>query len=61
MESLAPLVQRLQAEVPDAKYEAKSLGQLVAQILQFMEDALGINVRFVPLLSCIKPCYVQPY
>ncbi len=28
-----------------ARYDRKSLGQLVAQLLQFMEDALGINVR----------------
>ena len=56
LERLSPLVQSLQAELPDAKYETKGLGQLVAQIMQFMEDALGINVRFVPIIAFATPC-----
>jgi hypothetical protein len=41
---LAPLVARLNAELSDVKLDAKSLGLTAAQVLQFQEDALGVNV-----------------
>ena len=45
LESLGPVVEELKAKV-DAPYDAKQLAQLLAQFLQFQEDALGIRVRF---------------
>lgn len=48
LKQLAPLVEHLNANVlgeHDAKYDAKALAALVAQLLQFQEDALGANVR----------------
>ena len=41
---LAPLVAKLNEENKDFKHDAKSLGLTVAQMLQFQEDALGVNV-----------------
>lgn len=41
---LEPVVQQLQKDIPEAKYDKRGLAQLVAQLLQFMEIALGINV-----------------
>ena len=38
------MVQRLQDEMPHAKFERRSIAHLLAQLMQFMEDALGINV-----------------
>ena len=32
---------QLQADVPDCKLDRKALAVLLAQLLQFMEDALG--------------------
>ncbi|GBF90677.1 hypothetical protein Rsub_02976 [Raphidocelis subcapitata] len=40
---LGPLVAHLNAQIPDQKHEARSLGQMVAQMLQFQEDALGVD------------------
>jgi hypothetical protein len=45
LEKLEPVVQRLRDDVPLAKFDRRSLAQLLAQLSQFMEDALGINVR----------------
>ena len=45
LRKLDPIVHRLQDEVPHARYDRTSLAQLIAQIMQFMEDALGVNVR----------------
>jgi hypothetical protein len=42
---LGPLVAKLAEDAPDARYDARALGLMVAQILQFQEDALGVNVR----------------
>ena len=46
-------MQRLKEDVPLAKYDRRSLAQLLAQLTQFMEDALGVNVS----ASCSRqPC-----
>lgn len=44
LQKLDPVIQRLQEDIPQAKYERRNLGHLVAQLLQFQEDALGVNV-----------------
>lgn len=44
LRKLEPVLQQLQKDIPEAKYDKKGLAQLVAQLLQFMEVALGINV-----------------
>jgi hypothetical protein len=41
---LQPLVAALGKEVPDAKYDAKSLVVMLVQILHFQEAALGRDV-----------------
>lgn len=41
---LEPVAARLQAECPDGKFDAKSLAMFIAQLRQFMEDALGLKV-----------------
>ena len=43
LESLGPVLEELKAKV-DAPYDVKQLAQLLAQFLQFQEDALGIRV-----------------
>ena len=35
------VVAQLQADVPDCKLDRKALATLLAQLMQFMEDALG--------------------
>ena len=45
---LDTVVQRLRDDVPWAKYDRRSVALLLAQLTQFMEDALGINVRCMP-------------
>lgn len=42
LESLGPVLEELKAKV-DAPYDVKQLAQLLAQFLQFQEDALGIR------------------
>ena len=44
LETLEPLSQKLQEQFPAAKFDRKSLGQLVGQIRQLQEDALGVKV-----------------
>ena len=44
LETLEPLSQKLEGQFPAAKFDRKSLGQLVGQIRQLQEDALGIKV-----------------
>jgi HPt (histidine-containing phosphotransfer) domain-containing protein len=41
---LEPLVKALHEEVPDAKYDAKTLAYTLVQILHFQEAALGKDV-----------------
>ncbi|CAL8469788.1 g9330 [Coccomyxa elongata] len=43
LRKLEPVLQQLQKDIPEAKYDKRGLAQLVAQLLQFMEVALGIN------------------
>ncbi|KAK9817370.1 hypothetical protein WJX74_007089 [Apatococcus lobatus] len=38
---ITPVVQQLQDEFPDLKYDKRTVAQLVADVLQFMENALG--------------------
>lgn len=38
---LEPVLKQLQQDVPDAKYDKRSLATLIWQLLQFMEDYLG--------------------
>jgi hypothetical protein len=45
---LEAVLRQLQQDIPDAKYDQKSLAQLIAHLEQFMEDALGINVSSSP-------------
>lgn len=47
MQRLDRLIQRLQEESSVFKFDKKNLAQLLAGLKQFMEDALGINVKFV--------------
>ncbi len=49
LQKLEPVVQALAAEpsLKDAKYDARTLGLLIHQFLQFMEDALGKNVSLL--------------
>ena len=42
--ALEPLADRLRGEAPDANFDAKGLALFIAQLLQFMEDALGLKV-----------------
>ena len=43
--TLDPVIQRLNNDIPQAGYDRRSLSQLVVQLQQFMEVALGIKVR----------------
>ena len=45
LESLEAVSKKLQEQYPGAKFDRKSVGNLVALIKQFVEDALGIKVR----------------
>lgn len=55
--SLDPVLQRLGNDIPQAGYDRRSLAQLVVQLQQFMEVALGIKVGFSNI-SCI--CRFNP-
>ena len=45
---ITPVVQQLQEDFPDLKYDKRSVAQLVADVLQFMENALGAQARHLP-------------
>ncbi len=45
LQLLDPVVEQLREELPQASYDRRSLGQLIGQLMQFQEDALGVNVR----------------
>ena len=49
--SLDPVLQRLTNDIPQAGYDRRSLAQLVLHLQQFMEIALGINVRPAPIIA----------
>ena len=59
LEKLQPLVAALAAEVPDAKYDAKSIGNTIAQLMQLQEDALGLNVRAVEKRAAGAMCHCK--
>ena len=44
LQELEPVVERLREELPQAGYDRRSLGILIGQLMQFQEDALGVNV-----------------
>ncbi|KAL3142735.1 hypothetical protein ABBQ38_003035 [Trebouxia sp. C0009 RCD-2024] len=43
LQQLEPVVEQLREELPTAGYDRKALGILIGQLMQFQEDALGIN------------------
>lgn len=45
LQHLDPVVEQLHEELPQAGYDRRTLGILIGQLMQFQEDALGINVR----------------
>ena len=45
LQQLDPVVEQLHEELPQAGYDRRTLGILIGQLMQFQEDALGINVR----------------
>ena len=45
LQQLDGVVSQLRADMPDSKVDRKGLAMLIAQLLQFMEDALGKEVR----------------
>ena len=51
---ITPVVQQLQEEFPDLKYDKRSVAQLVADVLQFMENALGAQARRISQLMNFK-------
>ena len=51
LQQIDPVVEQLREELPQAGYDRRSLGQLIGQLMQFQEDALGINVRPDPGLE----------
>lgn len=54
LRKLEPVVHQLQKDIPEARYDKRGLAQLVAQLLQFMEIALGINVSTADLFKEIQ-------
>ena len=44
LQQLDGVVSQLRADMPDSKVDRKGLATLIAQLLQFMEDALGKEV-----------------
>ena len=44
MALLDPVAAHLKEDFPDGKFDPKALGVYVGQLLQFMEDALGLKV-----------------
>ena len=45
LQQLDPVIEQLREELPQAGYDRRTLGMLIGQLMQFQEDALGINVR----------------
>lgn len=44
LQTLVNVSQKLQKQYPSANFDKKSVGNLIALIKQFMEDALGVKV-----------------
>lgn len=55
LQQLDPVIEQLREELPQAGYDRRTLGMLIGQLMQFQEDALGINVRQAvhPDLICV--------
>jgi len=51
---LDPVVDKLKSDVPDAKYDRKSLAQLLLHLRQFMENVMGKEV-----CVCVCLCTVH--
>ena len=47
LSQLDGVVAQLRADLPDCKLERRGLAQLLAQLMQFMEDALGKQARIL--------------
>lgn len=52
VQGLEPVAERLQEDFPDVKLDAKALAAFIPQLMQFMEDALGIQA--LPPRPCSK-------
>ncbi|KAG2493874.1 hypothetical protein HYH03_007812 [Edaphochlamys debaryana] len=46
LKKLEPVVQQLEEDCPDAGFDARTLAQLIAQLMQFQEDTLGKESNF---------------
>ena len=44
LQQIDPVVEQLRDELPQAGYDRRGVGQLIGQLMQFQEDALGVNV-----------------
>ncbi len=45
LQKLPRVLAQLEDELPDARYDARGVGQLILQLAQFQESALGRDVR----------------
>jgi hypothetical protein len=52
LKHLEPLVQHLNGRSTGPKFDRKNLALMLAGLQQFMEDALGVNVRPRSVLAC---------
>ena len=59
LQQIDPVVEQLREELPQAGYDRRSLGQLIGQLMQFQEDALGINVRPRSVHACAAPYMIS--
>ena len=46
LQQLDPVIEQLREELPQAGYDRRNLGMLIGQLMQFQEDALGVNVSY---------------
>lgn len=64
LEQLDPVIEQLREELPQAGYDRRSLGMLIGQLMQFQEDALGVNVSYLRSQACqsrVGPCFRPPW
>ena len=54
LQQIDPVVEQLRDELPQAGYDRRGLGQLIGQLMQFQEDALGVNVSANARRSLLK-------
>ncbi len=43
LRKITPVVQQLQDDFPDLRYDKRSVAQLIADFLQFLENTLGVG------------------